>query len=94
MSGRRPSASGFDLDYEGYWRKVSDSEWFGASFGTVSKRADGWWGSNSTRADVDVEPIVGPFPKAKDARMALGHAMTRWRDAQARERAAQRQDHG
>lgn len=61
------------------WRKVSETEWYGPGWGTVSKRADGWWGSNSTSASVDVEPTVGPFPTAKEARYALGHAMTRWR---------------
>jgi hypothetical protein len=56
------------------WRKLSETRWYGRGWGTVSRRADGWWGSNSVSAEVDVDPVVGPFPTAKAARYALVEA--------------------
>lgn len=67
---------------ESTWTRVSATEWYGRGFGTVSQRGDGWWGSNSTSATVDVEPIVGPYQTAREARFELAHAMTKWRGDQ------------
>lgn len=66
------------------WQKISPTEWYGSGFGTVSKRSDGWWGSNSVSAGVDIEPTVGPFKTAKEARYALGRAMVAKRGASLR----------
>lgn len=52
------------------WRLVG-SRWRHPSFGLVAKRADGWYGFAPGGLK------VGPFSSAKDARNALGHAVTK-----------------
>lgn len=57
------------------WRKISAEEWYGPGFGTVHRRDGKWFGSASAYKEVDVEPVVGPFRSAKEARYALGNAV-------------------
>lgn len=49
------------------WQKVAESIWYRRGIGTVSRRCDGWWGSNSVSAGYDIEPVVGPFPTRREA---------------------------
>lgn len=57
------------------WHKVNAGEYFRRGIGTVTKRPDGWYGSNSTAPDVDCEPTVGPLPSRAAAQTSLEAAM-------------------
>jgi hypothetical protein len=57
------------------WCRVNTGEYFRREVGTVTKRSDGWHGSNSTAPDVDCEPTVGPLPSRAAAQTSLEAAM-------------------
>lgn len=57
------------------WRKVRDGVWWAPDHGSAYRLKDGWYAMNSSDPKVPIEPVVGPFSRAREAITVYDTAM-------------------
>lgn len=62
-----------------HWRKIGPGWWNASGLGTVSRSGRKWYGHAGAYKNIGVEPIVGPFTTAAQAKAELEKAVEKHR---------------